>query len=109
MYMYVYFNEWRSNRVLVRLGLDNLIGWLQLYMYVCMYMQMFYSAVSTLRIELAGRETRFDNFGGNSVPGADLLIRSGCSNNSNTLDAVGMNCWHACKNKKMYTIIRVRL
>ena len=24
--MYVYFNEWSSNRVLVRLGLDTLIG-----------------------------------------------------------------------------------
>ena len=26
--MYVYFNEWRSDRVLVRLGLNKLIGWL---------------------------------------------------------------------------------
>ena len=31
---YVYFNEWRSNRVLVRLRLDSLIG---VIMYVCMY------------------------------------------------------------------------
>ena len=29
--MYVYFNEWGSNKVLVRLGLDTLIGcWPQL-------------------------------------------------------------------------------
>ena len=26
--MYVYFNKWRSDRVLVRLGLNTLIGWL---------------------------------------------------------------------------------
>ena len=43
MYAYIYLNEWSSNRVLIRLGLNYLIGWLQLvqsisYMYVvCMY------------------------------------------------------------------------
>ena len=26
--MYVYLNKWKSNRVLVQLGLDTLIGWL---------------------------------------------------------------------------------
>ena len=26
--MYVYFNKWRSDRVLVRLGLNTLIGWM---------------------------------------------------------------------------------
>ena len=38
--MYVYFNEKMSDRVLVRLGLNNLIGWLQLdnkYIDRCMY------------------------------------------------------------------------
>ena len=41
--MEVYFTDWSSNRVLVRLGLDTLIGWQQLDskyifpMYVCMY------------------------------------------------------------------------
>ena len=36
--MYVYFNEWRSDRVLVRLGLNTLIG----CMYVCMYVNIQY-------------------------------------------------------------------
>ena len=58
----------------------------------------------TFRTEFAGRETRFDNFGGNSVPGADLLIRSGCSSNSKTLDAVGMNCWHAWEIIQMWNL-----
>ena len=35
--VYVYFNKWRSDRVLVRLGLDTLIGWLHV-VYVCMCM-----------------------------------------------------------------------
>ena len=39
--MYVCINEWRSDRVLVRLGLDTLIGWLQLDMYVCTYVCMY--------------------------------------------------------------------
>ena len=47
--MYVYLNERKSNRVLVRLGLDSLIGWLQLgnkyivpvgSMYVCVLYYM---------------------------------------------------------------------
>ena len=40
--MYVYFNEWRSDRVLVRLGLNTLIGWLHaVCMYVCMYVCIY--------------------------------------------------------------------
>ena len=41
--MYVYFNEWRSDiRVLVRLGLNTLIGWLHaVSMYVCTYVCMY--------------------------------------------------------------------
>ena len=35
--MNVYFNKWKSDRVLVRLGLNTLIGWLHASMYVCMY------------------------------------------------------------------------
>ena len=38
--MYVYLNKWRSDRVLVRLGLNTLIGWLHVVMYVCMYILM---------------------------------------------------------------------
>ena len=44
--IYVYFNKWRSNRVLVRLGLDTSIGWLQLdnkYIVICMYVCMYLS------------------------------------------------------------------
>ena len=32
--MYIYFNEWRSVRVLVRLGMDGLIN---CCIYICMY------------------------------------------------------------------------
>ena len=35
--MYVYFNEWMSVRVLVRLGFDGLINCMYVYMYECMY------------------------------------------------------------------------
>ena len=38
VYMYVYFNEWRSNRVLVRLGLDTYV----FSKYVCMYVFSMY-------------------------------------------------------------------
>ena len=39
--MYVYFNEWRSDRVLFRLGLNRLMSWLHadvcMYVCTCMY------------------------------------------------------------------------
>ena len=35
-WMDVYFYEWRSNRVLVRLGWDTLIGCLHVCLYLCM-------------------------------------------------------------------------
>ena len=35
--MYVYLNKWRSDRVLVRLGLNTLIGCMYVCIYVCMY------------------------------------------------------------------------
>ena len=39
MRMYVYFNEWNSNRVLVRLGLGTLI--VCMYVNVCKYVYMY--------------------------------------------------------------------